>query len=178
VENSPPTTIAFADFDTDGHPEALVYNRESINTSGTETRVEIWSGRSEGKLTLYGPTAGWVIFAAVQEKIEGNPSYYADFRDRGVDNGFGWRLQGFIENKAGDLRTNTYEETLFCMGYHSTIGTTIDKVLLRGRHAGRVWSRRGGGTNPTSQCFFRASTGRLPPLAPEHRYRWDIRLAW
>lgn len=43
----------------------FVYNREAINTSGTETRVEIWSGRSEGKLTLSGPTAGWVIFAAV-----------------------------------------------------------------------------------------------------------------
>jgi hypothetical protein len=64
-----------------------------------------------------------------QEKIEGNPPYFADFRDRGIDNGFGWRLQGFIENGDGELRPNTYEETLFCMGCHSTIGTTIDKVF-------------------------------------------------
>ncbi len=65
----------------------------------------------------------------VQEKIEGNPPYFADFRERGLDNGFGWRLQGFIEDQQGELRPNTYEETLFCMGCHSTIGTTIDKVF-------------------------------------------------
>lgn len=69
----------------------------------------------------------------VQEKIEGNPPYYADFRDRGIDNGFGWRLQGYIEDANGELRHNTYEETLFCMGCHSTIGTTIDKTFAFAR---------------------------------------------
>jgi len=62
----------------------------------------------------------------VQEKEEANPPYYADFRDRGLDNGFGWRVQGYIEDKQGRLRPNGYEENLFCMGCHSTIGTTID----------------------------------------------------
>jgi hypothetical protein len=65
----------------------------------------------------------------VQEKIEANPPYFADFRDRGIDNGFGWRLQGFIEDAEGQLRSNTYEETLFCMGCHATVGATIDKVF-------------------------------------------------
>lgn len=68
-----------------------------------------------------------------QEKEEGNPPYYADFRDKGVDNGFGWLLQGYIEAADGSLRPNDYEETLFCMGCHSTIGTTIDHTFAFGR---------------------------------------------
>jgi hypothetical protein len=65
----------------------------------------------------------------VQEKQEGNPPYFADFRDRGIDNGFGWLVQGYLEDKSGALRPNSYEETLFCMGCHSTIGSTIDHTF-------------------------------------------------
>jgi hypothetical protein len=68
-----------------------------------------------------------------QEKEEGNPPYFGDFRDKGVDNGFGWLLQGYLEDAQGELRPNKYEETLFCMGCHSTIGTTIDHVFAFGR---------------------------------------------
>ena len=69
----------------------------------------------------------------LQEKIEAEPPYFADFRDKGLDNGFGWRLQGYIEDARGDLRPNSYEETLFCMGCHSTIGTTIDHTFAFAR---------------------------------------------
>jgi hypothetical protein len=68
-----------------------------------------------------------------QEKIEASPPYYADFRELGVDNGYGWLVQGYIEDAAGNLRSNSYEETLFCMGCHSTIGSTIDHVFAFGR---------------------------------------------
>jgi hypothetical protein len=49
--------------------------------------------------------------------------------DHGLDNGFGWSVQGFIEGADGELRTLTYEENLYCMGCHTSIGATIDKTF-------------------------------------------------
>ncbi len=49
--------------------------------------------------------------------------------DHGLDNGFGWSVSGYIEGVDGELRTLTYEENLFCMGCHSSIGATIDKTF-------------------------------------------------
>ena len=46
--------------------------------------------------------------------------------DLGYDNGFGWYVQGFIEDAEGHLRPQTREEGLFCMGCHASIGSTID----------------------------------------------------
>lgn len=46
-----------------------------------------------------------------------------------LDNGFGWSVQGFIEGVDGELRTLTYEENLFCMGCHASVGATIDKTF-------------------------------------------------
>ena len=45
----------------------------------------------------------------------------------GLSNSFGWLVLGFIEDKKGALRQQTHEENKFCMGCHSTIGTTIDQ---------------------------------------------------
>ncbi len=78
----------------------------------------------------------------IQEKIEGNPPYFGDFRDRGIDTGFGWLVQGYLEDANGELRPSTYEENLFCMGCHSTIGTTIDHTFSFGR---KVDGARGWG---------------------------------
>lgn len=47
----------------------------------------------------------------------------------GLGNGQGWTYQGFIENKKGDLRPQTYEETVFCMGCHSGLGATTDSAF-------------------------------------------------
>jgi hypothetical protein len=69
----------------------------------------------------------------MQEKIEKSPPYFGDFRDKGIDNGFGWLVQGYLEDAEGALRPNSYEENLFCMGCHSTIGTTIDHTFAFGR---------------------------------------------
>jgi hypothetical protein len=52
---------------------------------------------------------------------------YTYLGDKGIDNGFGWAIQGFIENAQGQLRTLTFEENLSCMGCHTSIGSTIDK---------------------------------------------------
>ena len=62
-------------------------------------------------------------------KEVGQLPQYAHLADYGLDNGFGWSLQGFIEDSHGKLRVATYEETLFCMGCHTSVGSTIDKTF-------------------------------------------------
>lgn len=63
------------------------------------------------------------------EKTEGNLPSFVDRGDEGVSNGFGWTVLGFIENEDGWLRQQTQEEHLFCMGCHTTIGSTIDQTF-------------------------------------------------
>lgn len=63
------------------------------------------------------------------EKEAGNLPGYMNLGHYGLDNGNGWSIQGFIEGSDGRLRANTFEENLFCMGCHNTIGTTIDKTF-------------------------------------------------
>ena len=64
-----------------------------------------------------------------QEKIDGLTPVYTSRGDEGTDNGFGWMVLGFIEAAEGHLRKQSEEETLFCMGCHTTIGTTIDQTF-------------------------------------------------
>ena len=69
-----------------------------------------------------------------QEKIEGNnPPSYPSQGEKGIDEKFGWWLQGFIEDAGGDLRPQTYEETVFCAGCHATIGSTYDQTFAFAR---------------------------------------------
>ena len=49
-------------------------------------------------------------------KEAGRLPKYVMLGDFGLDNGFGWVVQGFIEGIDGELRQATYEENLFCMG--------------------------------------------------------------
>lgn len=41
----------------------------------------------------------------------------------------GWLYQGFIEDRNGDLRPQSQEETLFCMGCHGGVGATTDTIF-------------------------------------------------
>lgn len=63
------------------------------------------------------------------EKELGHLPQYAFLGDYGLDNGYGWAIHGFIEDRKGELRAVTYEENLFCMGCHTSIGATIDKTF-------------------------------------------------
>jgi len=63
------------------------------------------------------------------EKEQNMLPYYADLGDQGISNGFGWYVQGFIEDQDGALRPQSYEETLFCMGCHTSVGATIDQTF-------------------------------------------------
>lgn len=67
------------------------------------------------------------------EKIEGNPPTYTDYGDKGLYNGFGWNVLGYIEDSRGGLRKQTKEELYYCMGCHSSIGATIDQTFAFAR---------------------------------------------
>ncbi|HKX57183.1 MAG TPA: hypothetical protein VJN01_13820, partial [Xanthomonadales bacterium] len=54
---------------------------------------------------------------------------YIDMGPHGLDNEMGWLIQGFIEDRQGQLRASTFEENLFCMGCHTSVGASIDKVF-------------------------------------------------
>lgn len=64
----------------------------------------------------------------LQEKIDENLPRYIDLGNKGMDTGFGWTLQAFIEDANGDLRHQTKEELFFCRGCHSTVGANIDQT--------------------------------------------------
>ena len=49
--------------------------------------------------------------------------------ESGLDTGLGWIYQGFIEDKEGHLRPQSYEETLSCIGCHSGIGAITDSTF-------------------------------------------------
>lgn len=64
-----------------------------------------------------------------KEKLDEQLPHYTEVKDRGFNNKFGWLIQGYIEDYSGELRPQSYEETSFCMGCHSAIGTTIDHTF-------------------------------------------------
>lgn len=71
--------------------------------------------------------------------------------EQGVHNGQGWTFQGFIEDKAGELRPQTFEETVYCVGCHGGVGATDDSIFAFSRKLGPTafqrgfyhWSQRG-----------------------------------
>jgi hypothetical protein len=69
--------------------------------------------------------------AEMQEK-DLDPDKIETFRgtmESGLGTNTGWVYQGFIEDKNGNLRPQSYEETLNCMGCHSGIGATTDTTF-------------------------------------------------
>lgn len=50
--------------------------------------------------------------------------------EKGISNQRGWLYHGFIEDKNGDLRPQTHEENLFCMGCHSNLGVLADSTFV------------------------------------------------
>jgi hypothetical protein len=70
-------------------------------------------------------------------------AYYAEEKDKhfeklpqtrylgesGIDNGFGWTINGFIEDEKGELRAQHDQELAFCNGCHKTVGSTFDQTF-------------------------------------------------
>jgi len=64
-----------------------------------------------------------------KEKRLGELPAYVARGDQGLDNALGWYVKGFIEDYEGDLRPQTLEEDMYCMGCHKAISTTIDSTF-------------------------------------------------
>jgi hypothetical protein len=64
-----------------------------------------------------------IIRPDIPRVVEGN-------MEMGVKNGTGWIYQGFIEDHNGQLRPQTYEESIYCIGCHSTIGAIADSTFV------------------------------------------------
>lgn len=77
-----------------------------------------------------------------KEKNMGKLPDFVSLGEKGMENGMGWILQGFIEDYDGALRPQTYEETLFCMGCHAAVGANIDQTFAMAR---KVTGREGWG---------------------------------
>ncbi|MEM7016207.1 MAG: hypothetical protein AAF512_02570 [Pseudomonadota bacterium] len=69
----------------------------------------------------------------LEDKDEGLLPIFTGSPMIGLQNDFGWLLQGFIEDQHGRLRLQTEEENRFCMGCHSAIGVTADQTFTLSR---------------------------------------------
>ena len=49
--------------------------------------------------------------------------------DSGINNNFGWTINGYIEDANGELRHQHDQEMAFCNGCHKTIGSTYDQTF-------------------------------------------------
>lgn len=64
------------------------------------------------------------------EEDSGSASNKVGNVEDGMQNGLGWVYQGFIEDKDGELRPQTYEESVACIACHSTIGAITDSTFV------------------------------------------------
>lgn len=82
----------------------------------------------------------WQTYNNLQDKGLDELKEKDDFPDRtdqftgnieqGINNKKGWYYQGFIEDEKGDLRPQSYEESVFCMGCHNNIGAIADSTFV------------------------------------------------
>ena len=93
--------------------------------------------------------------------------------ERGIGNGAGWRLQGFIEDTGGALRPQNLEEHAFCIGCHSGLGVTDDSVISFGRKLPSASFRRGW-FHPTQ----RGLEGLAEPTRADGRGEYTAYLEW
>lgn len=84
----------------------------------------------------YARKTGWRNYTQLQDAALAEIKEKDDFPDRlrqlignveqGMSNGQSWIYQGFIEDRQGALRPQTYEESSTCMGCHGGVGATTD----------------------------------------------------
>jgi hypothetical protein len=109
----------------------------------------------------YTKKTAWQTYADLEDAALEELKEDHDFPDRipifdgdaetGLANGAGWRLQAFVEDRSGELRPQSFEETVFCVGCHGGIGATDDSTFAfpRKLHAATApargwfhWSQR------------------------------------
>ena len=94
---------------------------------------------SRMKELRYGRKEGWRNYFNLKRFVEKEEKERHDFPERtktvigNMEDGLavaqGWLYQGFIEDAAGELRPQSYEENYFCVGCHSGIGATSDTTF-------------------------------------------------
>lgn len=129
----------------------------------------------------YGKKVGWATYMDHQAVLEEELKERHDFPDRlsvyigdaerGVSNKRGWRYQGFIEDKNGELRPQSYEENLFCIGCHSNLGALTDSTFVYQRKLERGIFQDGW-FHWTQKDF----KGIKEPKTPEGRYEYTLYL--
>jgi hypothetical protein len=95
---------------------------------------------SRMKELRYGRKTDWNSYAQLSNASQSEIKEKEAFPDRlrtirgdaehGLRTGLGWVYQGFIEDRNGHLRPQTYEETLYCIGCHSGIGAIADSTFV------------------------------------------------
>ncbi len=164
-------TVRYLGFDAD--------NQITQSTRMKEVRyMKKWQTYGKGVLARYYEEEAF-------EKEAGQLPGYSNLGPYGLDNGAGWSIQGFIEDAQGRLRANTHEENLFCMGCHSSIGSTIDKTFSFARKVdgGQGWGylnlhgmpdapSHGEQRGEIATYFERAGGGDEFRSNPEMRARW------
>jgi hypothetical protein len=124
----------------------------------------------------YARKVRWLGYAALKghaaaEAIEqrdardGTVQIYSE-RERGVANGQGWIYQGFIEDRSGALRPQTFEESVYCVGCHGGIGVTTDGVFSLPRKLAAAGTPAGA---PLRGGWFHWSQHDLRGLAEPRR---------
>ncbi|WP_106091505.1 hypothetical protein [Enhygromyxa salina] len=121
-----------------------------LDVAGPERRVVMAPRMKELR---YARKRRWLSYseldAAAAEDAKQRIDFPARVRDvfadleRGASTGIGWVMQGFIEDAGGELRPQTVEETMFCVGCHSGVGATDDGIYSFGRKLGPDAPARG-----------------------------------
>jgi len=93
--------------------------------------------------------------------------------ENGLGTGLGWVYQGFIEDRDGYLRPQTYEETLSCIGCHSGIGAIEDSTFVFARKFGAGAKQMGWYHWTQSETGFK---GIREPRLPDGRYEYTLYL--
>ncbi len=116
----------------------------SVRYIGIENNSILMAPRM--KELRYGKKVKWNSYSALKNlglsKLKGKdatPDKLDTFLGNveiGLYNALGWRYQGFIEDKNGELRPQSVEETVFCMGCHNNIGAIADSTFVFQRKLG------------------------------------------
>ncbi|PCK31168.1 hypothetical protein [Pseudoalteromonas piscicida] len=72
---------------------------------------------------------GAAYYREAKEKSFENYPQTLYLGDQGINNNFGWTINGYIEDKSGELRPQHKQELAFCNGCHKTIGATYDQTF-------------------------------------------------
>lgn len=154
----------------------------SVRYIDTDADGSVTMGRRLKELR-YGRKTKWSTYAELSFATLNEIKEKEDFPERlrtitgdaeyGLNSGLGWVYQGFIEDKEGYLRPQTYEETLFCIGCHSGIGAIADSTFVFPRKFDHTAPQRGWYHWSQSAGGFK----NIPePLLADGRYEYTLYL--